>query len=70
METVVNISKAVSAWSKSKGLSDGQWVLSVIWRHVRAGQLYSPDMVGQLARNGQSATGFFVMVKELVSSQV
>ena len=26
METVVNISKAVSAWSKSKGLSDGQWV--------------------------------------------
>ena len=26
METVVNISKAVSAWSRSKGLSDGQWV--------------------------------------------
>ena len=26
METVVNISKAVGAWSKSKGLSDGQWI--------------------------------------------
>ena len=28
METVLNISKAVGAWSKSKGLSDGQWIFT------------------------------------------
>ncbi len=27
MEAVVNISKAVGAWSKSKGFNDGQWIL-------------------------------------------
>ncbi|MEK9873533.1 MAG: hypothetical protein VW583_07205, partial [Betaproteobacteria bacterium] len=28
METVVEISKAVGAWSKSKGLNDAQWIFT------------------------------------------
>lgn len=28
METVVKISEAVGAWSKSKGFSDGQWIFT------------------------------------------
>jgi hypothetical protein len=28
MEAVVNISKAVGAWSKSKGFNDGQWIFT------------------------------------------
>ncbi len=28
METVVKLSKAVGAWSKSKGLSDAQWIFT------------------------------------------
>ena len=54
METVLTISKAVGAWSKSKGLNDAQWI-------------FTPSSGKKWAKHFRD---FSAMVKELSYSQI